>query len=103
MTESQVRYILGCLRKMKRRNQWAVEVRAAAQETFNAERQQRMQGTVWTSGCSSWYLDAGGRNTTLWPGFTFEFRRRTHHFDPQRYDLIPQDSSSYQSLLSELH
>ena len=103
MTESQITYILDCLRTMKRRNLRAVEVRPEAQETFNAELQQRMQGTVWTSGCSSWYLDAGGRNTTLWPGFTFEFRRRTRHFDPQRYDLIPLDSSSYQSLLSELH
>ena len=103
MTESQITYILDCLRTMKRRNLRAVEVRPAAQETFNAELQQRMQGTVWISGCSSWYLDAGGRNTTLWPGFTFEFRRRTRHFDPQRYDLIPLDSSSYQSLLSELH
>jgi len=103
MIESQVTYILDCLRTMKRRNLRTVEVRPEAQETFNAELQQRMQSTVWTSGCSSWYLDARGRNTTLWPGFTFEFRRRTRHFDPQHYDLIPLDSSSYRSLQSELH
>jgi hypothetical protein len=37
---------------------------------------------VWTSGgCSSWYLDESGRNSTLWPRFTWQFRRRTARFD----------------------
>jgi len=93
MIEAQISYILDCLRTMDRRNLRAVEVRPETQEAFKTEMQQRMQGTVWTSGCSSWYLDARGHNTTLWPGFTFEFRRRTRHFDPQHYDLIPQQAS----------
>ena len=30
-----------------------------------------MKRTVWnTGGCTSWYLDASGRNTTIWPGTT---------------------------------
>jgi len=89
MIESQLQYLLDCLRTMERRNAEVVEVRPGAQETFDAEMQRRMQGTVWVSGCASWYLDANGRNTTIWPGFTFEFRRRTRHFDPQSYDLQP--------------
>jgi cation diffusion facilitator CzcD-associated flavoprotein CzcO len=90
MIESQIAYILDCLRAMERRRLQVIEVRHAVQEAYNAEMQQRMQGTVWTSGCSSWYLDARGHNTTLWPGFTFEFRRRTRHFDPRSYDLHTQ-------------
>ena len=93
MIESQITYILDCLRTIDRRNLRAIEVRPETQEAFKTEMQQRMQGTVWTLGCSSWYLDARGHNTTLWPGFTFEFRRRTRHFDPQHYDLIPQQAS----------
>lgn len=89
MIESQVKYILDCLRTMSRRNLQTVEVRPEIQEAFNTEVQRRMQSTVWTSGCASWYLDARGRNTTLWPGFTFDFRRRTRHFDPRHYRLIP--------------
>ncbi|MGZ4555998.1 MAG: 4-hydroxyacetophenone monooxygenase, partial [Mycobacteriaceae bacterium] len=38
-----------------------------------------------TGGCASWYLDAHGNNTTLWPGFTFAFRRLTKHFDLDAY------------------
>jgi hypothetical protein len=95
MIESQIKYILDCLRTMDRRALQTVEVRPEIQEAFNTEMQQRMRGTVWTSGCASWYLDASGHNTTLWPGFTFEFRRRTRHFDPQHYDLFPQQASSH--------
>ncbi len=90
MIESQITYILDCLRTMKKRALAVVEVQADTQETFNAEMQLRMQKTVWNSGCASWYLDARGHNTTVWPGFTFEFRQRTRHFDPHHYTLLPQ-------------
>ncbi|MEO8955404.1 MAG: flavin-containing monooxygenase [Ktedonobacteraceae bacterium] len=94
MIESQISYILDCLHTMDRRHLQSIEVRPEMQEAFNMEMQQRMRGTVWTSGCSSWYLDANGRNTTLWPGFTFEFWHRTRHFDPQHYDVISQPASA---------
>ncbi len=93
MIESQITYILGCLRLLDRRGLQAVEIRPEAQETFNAQVQQRMQGTVWTSGCASWYLDAHGRNSTLWPGFTWLFRRATRRFDAARYQLISRQSN----------
>ena len=32
-------------------------------------------------------MNTEGRNTTLWPGFTFSFRRLTRHFDPISYNL----------------
>jgi hypothetical protein len=42
---------------------------------------------VWmTGGCASWYLDAHGNNTTLWPDFTFRFRRQTKRFDVDAYE-----------------
>jgi cation diffusion facilitator CzcD-associated flavoprotein CzcO len=94
MIESQLNYILDCLRILDKRNLGVVEVQPEIQEAFNSEMQKRMQGTVWTSGCKSWYLDANGHNTTLWPGFTFEYRRRLRHFDPQHYNVIPQQMST---------
>ena len=49
-----------------------------------------MAATVWTTGgCVSWYLNAAGRNPTLWPGSTIGFRRATRRLDPAEYDLIP--------------
>jgi hypothetical protein len=66
----------------------AVEVDAGAQHAYNEGLQRRLDGTVWnTGGCASWYLDAHGRNTTLWPSFTWRFRRLTRRFDPRGYHL----------------
>jgi hypothetical protein len=46
-----------------------------------------MTGTVWSTGCKSWYLDDTGRNATLWPDWTFRFRRRAARFDLSEYEL----------------
>jgi hypothetical protein len=95
MIESQLAYILDCLRVMKRRGLRSVDVQPAAQEAFNERLQQRLQATVWNSGgCASWYLHAGGRNTTLWPGFTWEYWLRTRRFDRARYTLTPLGAAS---------
>ena len=49
-----------------------------------------MEGTVWTSGgCASWYLDANGRNTTLWPDFTFRFQSQMKSIDLAEYETAP--------------
>jgi len=88
MIEAQVRYVLDALRTMRRRDVAEIEVRPEAQEAFNDELQRRMRRTVWNAGgCASWYLDSRGRNTTLWPDFTWRFRRRTRRFDAAAYEL----------------
>jgi hypothetical protein len=48
-----------------------------------------MRNTVWSQGgCRSWYLDANGRNSTLWPGYTFSYWLRTRRFDPGAYATV---------------
>ena len=42
-----------------------------------------------TGGCTSWYLDAAGRNTTIWPGSIGRFRRATRRVDLAEYHVIP--------------
>jgi len=88
MIESQLNYVIDCLRVMRERAADVVEVREEAQSNFNESLQAAMHGTVWTAGhCKSWYLDDSGRNTTLWPGWTFRYRRHTRRFDPDKYVL----------------
>ncbi len=85
--ESQVAYLRDALRTMREQGYGAVEPRAAAQRRWNAMVQRRMKHTVWNrGGCSSWYLDAHGRNTVLWPKATFTFRRKLARFDADAYD-----------------
>lgn len=62
-----------------------IDVRREVAARSYAERQERLDATVWASGCGSWYLDHEGRNELLWPGFTTEYWRRTRRFDPSAY------------------
>jgi cation diffusion facilitator CzcD-associated flavoprotein CzcO len=90
MMESQFNYVLGALSTMAREHAAAVEVRPEVQRAYNDDVQGRMRQTVWSSGgCASWYLDATGRNTVLWPDFTFRFRELTRRFDVESYVLEP--------------
>jgi cation diffusion facilitator CzcD-associated flavoprotein CzcO len=88
MIESQLNYLADCLRHMKASGADVFEVRDDVQERFNERIQKRLEGTVWNSGgCASWYLDRNGRNTTIWPGFTWPFRQETRHFESADYSL----------------
>jgi cation diffusion facilitator CzcD-associated flavoprotein CzcO len=87
MIESQLNYLMGCLEAMSARRASTVEVRSDAVAEFNDEIDRAMRGTVWSAGCNSWYLDSAGRNSVIWPGWSFRFRTRTRRFEPQKYLL----------------
>ena len=87
--ESQIAYVMDALRTMEAQGAVACEPTEQAQAAFNTTVQRRMRNTVWTKGgCASWYLDAHGRNTTLWPGSSWTFRLATRCFDRGEYELI---------------
>lgn len=89
MIESQLLYVMDALAKMDRAGIGALEPKAELAERFNAELQQRMQRTVWsTGGCTSWYQSRSGRITTLWPGSALEFRLRTRRFRLADYEPV---------------
>ena len=86
MIEAHLNYVLGALGAMERRGASRIEVRADANDAYNAHIQDKLQDTVWnTGGCSSWYLDANGRNATIWPDFTFRYWQQTRRFDEPAY------------------
>jgi cation diffusion facilitator CzcD-associated flavoprotein CzcO len=87
MIESQIHYVLDCLRTMRRQGAAAVEVRPEVYQRFNEGLQKQLVNTIWASGCKSWYVNDNGRNTTLWPGFTFRFRSKTRRFKASDYVL----------------
>ncbi|MEM7038094.1 MAG: NAD(P)/FAD-dependent oxidoreductase, partial [Bacteroidota bacterium] len=85
--ESQLNYIVDAVQKMSAQGLKKVDVRKDVQDQYNVRIQKRMAKTVWkTGGCNSWYLNSEGKNTTLWPGYTFEFRRKTKRFRANDYD-----------------
>jgi cation diffusion facilitator CzcD-associated flavoprotein CzcO len=87
LLESQMRHLGGALDLLARTGASALEVRAEREARYNAELRERLAGSVWESGCSSWYVDEHGRDTSNWPGTMREFRRRASRVDLRDYVL----------------
>lgn len=89
MIESQLNYMMSMIRTLRRKRLKYVDVKPDVQARFNRSVQSRMARTVWqTGGCTSWYQTSNGKNTTLWPGFTAEFRARTLRMRTRDYHLV---------------
>jgi cation diffusion facilitator CzcD-associated flavoprotein CzcO len=85
MIEAACSYILDAIVTMRERGWAAVDVRPEVQAAYNRDLQAKLGTAIWQSGCKSWYLDENGRNTALWPDFTFRFKKLTRSFDAEAY------------------
>ncbi|WP_328748094.1 NAD(P)/FAD-dependent oxidoreductase [Streptomyces sp. NBC_00285] len=90
MIEAQLNYLADFVRQLDvLGGRVALDARPPAVLAWNDRVQKRMERTVWsTGGCTSWYLDANGRNSTIWPGTTTEFRRATRRVDLAEYEVL---------------
>lgn len=73
--ESAVRYAVSAILRADRSG--PAVVTEPAQRRFGTWLRRRTRHTVWASGCRSWYLDAQGRNVTIWPASTARYRWAT--------------------------
>ena len=88
MIEAQIDHLVKALDLLDRQGMRTIEPRADVQEAYDRRIQRELRTTVWNSGgCNSWYLDESGRNTVLWPGFTFRYMRELRAFQPSEYVL----------------
>lgn len=96
MIECQLTHLLGLLRHLRATGVPAVEPTPDAQADDAARIDRRMARTVWSrGGCRSWYTDATGRNSTLWPGYSWSYWWRTRRFDAEAYrPVLPRTPAS---------
>ena len=89
MMESQLNYIIDYLEKLKAlpANNY-LDLKLDVQKDFNEKIQKRLANMVWASGCKSWYQTAAGKNTTLWPGHTYTYRKLTKRVDLEDYEKV---------------
>ncbi len=88
LLEYQAHYMRQAVEHVRRTGR-AVEIRGDVHDAFNAELQDRLGRTVFTTGCPGWYTTAAGKVTTVWAGSHVEYRRRTRVFDPTVYEQLP--------------
>ncbi len=89
MIEAQARYVVDALRKMRAAGIAAIDVEAGAQARFVEAVARRLRGTVWQDGgCQSWYKDAHGKVTAIWPGAAADYVKVVKAADLRDYRRV---------------
>jgi len=86
MLEAQLKYIVEALLYMDENNIRTFSVKQSAHDKYNEWMQLKLKKTVWyLGGCHSWYQDAKGNVTTIWPDFTWIYYLLMKNFDYKNY------------------
>ncbi|MCC2616603.1 NAD(P)/FAD-dependent oxidoreductase [Aestuariibacter halophilus] len=88
MIESQMFYIMNCIRHVRDKAARSIAVTAQAEANYTENIHQEMARTVWhNGGCHSWYQSQSGKVIAMFPGFSFTFRRLCRRFKPQHHEV----------------
>jgi hypothetical protein len=86
IAESQANYIVDWIQRWRRHEFDTVSPTQEATNEYNAEMRAAMPDTVWTTGCTSWYIGADG-NPELWPWNPRQHRVRLGQVKLSAHDL----------------
>ncbi len=77
MIEAQLGYILSALEEARKLDLVRLALRPGPLATYNEQLQSSLDGTVFNrGGCTSYFIDRNGRNSTNWPWTTLTMRAR---------------------------
>jgi cation diffusion facilitator CzcD-associated flavoprotein CzcO len=85
--ECAMQHVIGAIRRLEQANAKTIELQPPAAAAFDRELRAALAGTVWHTGCTSWYVDEHGNNPNQWPWLWTTYRRRTSRVDPAAYEL----------------
>ena len=97
MIEAQVDYVVQCLKLVKDKGVDYLDVKPEAQQRFLADVTEHLQGTVWNSGCRSWYQTADGINFAIWPKSTWRYWLETRHVNAGDYEWVKCGQQGHQT------
>ena len=80
MIEAQLKFILSAITTARQNRLATIAVDPDVFQRYNTQTQAALQRTVWNSGCSSYFLDKNGRNSTNWPWTTWTMTYRLKRF-----------------------
>jgi cation diffusion facilitator CzcD-associated flavoprotein CzcO len=87
VAELQLSYILQLVDRLKTGEARAIAATQSALDEFEEARARASAGTVWVTGCKSWYLDDRGL-PAVWPWPFAQFRQRMASPDFNAYELV---------------
>jgi cation diffusion facilitator CzcD-associated flavoprotein CzcO len=83
--EAQAAYVIRALRAMRRRHIGAVDVKRDVMDAYNRELAEALHGTVWDTGCQSYFKNENGKIATQLPYPSMWYWRRTRRFRMRDY------------------
>ena len=87
MIEAQAAYALQAIQAIRQKRLTFLDVLEPVQRAFSSRLQEAFRGSVWNTGCRSWYVQ-DGHNSTLWPFFTFQYWWQTRRIALEDYELV---------------
>jgi cation diffusion facilitator CzcD-associated flavoprotein CzcO len=87
--ESGMAHVLAALAELERAGARRIAIRRDVADAFDRELREALAGTVWHTGCTSWYLDADGNDPNQWPWTWTTYARRTGRLQPGAYVTAP--------------
>jgi cation diffusion facilitator CzcD-associated flavoprotein CzcO len=85
--EAAMGHVIAAMRELDRTEASRVELRREVADRFDRELRAALAGTVWHTGCTSWYVDENGNDPSQWPWLWTAYRRRTAQLEPGAYAL----------------
>jgi cation diffusion facilitator CzcD-associated flavoprotein CzcO len=85
--EAGMQHVLAALEELDAAEARRIELKPRTAEQFDRELREALQGTVWHTGCTSWYVDENGNDPSQWPWLWSTYRRRTSRVEPGTYEL----------------
>jgi cation diffusion facilitator CzcD-associated flavoprotein CzcO len=89
MIEAQVNYIISLIKQTMASGARLVEPKPDAAKAYDVKVQRDLKERVWAAECGAWYVDAHGRNYTLYPHSVREYLREMKQPDLNEYIFAP--------------
>ncbi len=83
--EYQTHWIIDIIQYAKQHRLTSFSVKEDRVQKAHEDIQRRFATTVWNQNCHGWYYNTGSKNTALWPGFTWSYRKKINTWSPNDF------------------
>jgi cation diffusion facilitator CzcD-associated flavoprotein CzcO len=87
VAETQVAYVIRVIERWRRRELTTLAPTQAAADRFNREMADALPGTIWVTGCESWYIGEDG-TLEIWPWLATRHRELLAEPRLEDYDVV---------------
>ncbi len=88
IAEAQFKFMVSAILKARKHSIHSIEVKTTVLDSYNKSVYKDLELSVWNSGCSSYFLDKNGVNSSTWPWSIFKLRRKLRRLKLRDYNIV---------------